>query len=474
MIPSSSQPKRVIVVGGGISGLAAAWRLKNAYRNHPEQLSLLLLEGSPRVGGSLKSIEREGFLLETGPDCFISDKPRGLGLCQELGLENELIGTKPENRRSFILRNQTFYPIPEGFYLLGPVRVRPFLESSLLSWPAKMRVLFEPLIPSRRMSDESLASFVRRRLGQELLDYLAQPLVSGIYGADPERLSLRATFPQFLDMEAEYGSILFGLKKLRGDLSQASGARYGLFLTLKRGMGRLAETLLQKLDPATVQCGARVQSIRREGGAWQVLKADGSTLSADAVCLALPSDACAALLQREDSSLAQELNAITYTPAATLNLAFRSLDVKRPLNGIGFVIPQKEHRSILGCTFVQQKFEGRAPTGFMLLRVFLGGPGNPSWQTERDDALVDQTLKELSGWLGISGKPLFYHLERYAQALPQYDVGHLHRILRIEERLLGHPGLALAGNWLRGVGIPDCIASGEDAADGIMRKLNGN
>ncbi len=206
---------RIIVVGGGITGLSAAWRIQQTFQKSGLPLNLQLLEGSAVSGGSLRSTVREGFLLEMGADCFISETPRGVALCKELGLASELIGTRPEYRRSFILRQGTFYPVPEGFYLMGPSRFRPFLESGLLSWSGKLRAMMEPLIPSRAPTDESLASFVRRRFGQELLDWMAQPLVAGIYGANPENLSLRATFPQFLEMERTYGSVVFGLKKRR-------------------------------------------------------------------------------------------------------------------------------------------------------------------------------------------------------------------------------------------------------------------
>ena len=233
--------KRVVIVGCGIAGLAAAWRIQN----HSQfQATPLVLEASAQAGGFLHTRSREGFLLEMGPDCFLSEKPRGIGLCRELGLEPELISVRPEKRRSFILRKNVFHPVPEGFYLMGPVRTRPFLQSGLLSWPGKLRAICEPLLPSRKPSDESLASFVRRRFGRELLDWMAQPLIAGIYGASAEDLSLRATFPKFMEMERTYGSVLLGLKKTRrsegGDT--ASGARYSLFTSLRPGMQKLVWT----------------------------------------------------------------------------------------------------------------------------------------------------------------------------------------------------------------------------------------
>ena len=434
-------------------------------------MNLQLLESSPRIGGALQTAAREGFLLEMGPDCFISEKRRGVELCRELGLESDLIGTRPRYRRSFILRSGRFHPVPEGFYLMGPSRYRPFLKSGLLSWPGKLRAMLEPLMPSRSQTDESLASFVRRRFGQELLDWMAQPLVAGIYGASPEALSLRATFPQFLELERTYGSIVLGLRKKRGAARSASGARYSLFVTLHRGVQTLADTIVKELGPGTLRAGARVKEVRPKEGAWQVIKSDGEILIADAVCLALPSFAAADLLRGIDPDLASDLAGIGYAPAATVNFALRETNVRCPLDGVGFVVPHKENRLVLGCTFAHNKFEGRTPKGFVLLRAFLGGVENRAWDQDDNRTLTENIFAELKDWLGITGQPLFTHVERYERALPQYAVGHLERILRIEERALRYKGLSLAGNWSYGIGIPDCIESGERAAESLLTYL---
>jgi oxygen-dependent protoporphyrinogen oxidase len=465
-------PRRVIVVGGGIAGLAAAWRLQTSFHSSQIPLNLLLMEASPQTGGVLKSALREGFLLEMGPDCFISEKPRGIGLCRELGLEAELIGTRKDFRRSFILRNGKFHPVPEGFYLMGPSKTRPFLESGLLTWRGKLRAMCEPLIPSRPLSDESLASFVRRRFGQELLDWMAQPLVAGIYGANPEHLSLRATFPKFLELERTYGSVVFGLKKRSSQATgQASGARYSLFVSLRHGVQHLADTLASKIGSTLIRTQTRVKEVRPSDGVWHVVKASGEVLVADAVCLALPSYAAAELTRTFDPDLTTELSAIDYAPAATVNYAFREMDVKRPLGGVGFVVPQKEKRLVLGCTLVQNKFEGRVPKGFILMRAFLGGENGPAWVHESDESLTNKVFAELKEWLGIAGKPLFAQIARYERALPQYSLGHLERVLRMEERMFRHKGLALAGNYQHGVGIPDSIESGERAADQLFKQM---
>jgi protoporphyrinogen/coproporphyrinogen III oxidase len=499
--------RRVIVLGGGITGLAAAWRLHQTFEKSAQPLSLLLLEASSGVGGSLQTEYRDGFTLERGPDCFISQKPRGVALVRELGLESELIGTKPDDRRSFIYRNGRFHPVPEGFYLLGPSKLGPFLQSQLLSWRGKWRTLAEPLIPARKMPspcplpggegrsgllplgegapradegyDESLGSFVRRRLGPEMLDWLAQPLLGGIYGADPERLSLRATFPQFQEMEEKYGSILLGLKKRDLATKKASGARYSLFVSMKRGLQTLTGELEKRLGPTVVRRNAKVSRLtptplpegeggRRPGEAWNIHLANGEVLSADSVVSALPSYTIAELVRPFDQDLATDLDGIAYAPAVTINFAFRQMDVGKTFPGIGFVVPHKEGKAVMGCTNVQNKFDGRVPKGFVLLRAFIGGVLGSHWTDRDDEALTKQALKELHEMLEFSAKPLFGLVSRYTHALPQYEVGHVERILRIQERVLRWKGLTLAGNWQHGVGIPDCIESAERAVQSVL------
>jgi len=456
--------EKVLIIGAGITGLAAAWRVQ---QSSPEA-SVLVLETSPL--STIRTEKREGFLLEHGPDCFITDKPAALELCRALGLEKDLIGTRPEFRQSFIARDGKLYAVPEGFYLLGPSKYRPFLQSSLISWKGKWRAMLEPLMPKRKSSgDESLGSFVRRRMGQEMLDWFAQPLVAGIYGANPEELSLKATFPRFHDMEEKYGSVILGLqksasKKAQSAVSSASGPRYSLFMSLRGGLQQLTDALRQSIGSNNIRSNSPVASLEKNEAGWTVKLAGGDVLSADRVILALPAPAAAALLEPIDRELAGDLAAIRYSPAATLNLAFREMDLAPLPKGIGFVVPARENKMVLGCTFVHHKFEGRVPKGFALLRVFIGGAARQEWLNESEESLTKKALAELGAWVGLKGKPLFSQLARYPQALPQYALGHLERVLRIEERALYHKGLALAGNWGRGVGIPDCIASGQKAA----------
>jgi oxygen-dependent protoporphyrinogen oxidase len=459
--------KRVVIIGGGVTGLAAAYHLKK----QSSSCEIQVLEACSRPGGTLYTQPRDGFLLEGGPDCFLSEKPRALDLCKEIGLGDELIPTRQENRRSFIVRNSRLHPIPEGFYLIAPSKLRPFLSSSLLSWRGKWRVLAETLIPANSKRDESLASFVRRRLGQETLDWLAQPLLAGIYAADPETLSLEATFPKFLEMEKTKGGVLAGLKSRDQALAQASGARYSLFVSLKNGMQSLSDRLTKQLTPGTLRVGCPVQSVRRRSEAWEIQFSNGGTLEADAVILALSAPQCARLLGDQDPTLCEWLQTIPYSGSATINLAFKEEAIGHPLNGFGFVTPRAENRTVLACTFVHRKFEGRVPKGHALLRAFVGGALQEDLLELEDAELERRVLKDLQELLDIRQPPLFSITKRYPSGMPQYTLGHVQRILQIEEKVLGLPGLALAGNWMHGVGIPDCIVSGERAADGLLQRL---
>ncbi len=460
--------KRAVVVGGGITGLVAAYRLKTQAAKTSLPLDITVLEASPRLGGVLHSTRRDQFLLEGGPDCFLSNKPRGMELCEELDLANELISTRTEFRRSFIVRRGKLCPVPEGFYLLAPSQLRPFLSTELLSWRGKWRALLEPLLPSRSPDDESLASFVRRRMGQEVLDWLAQPLLAGIYAADPEKLSLQATFPLFIELEKKYGSVLLGLTKQKDETLLASGARYSLFMTFKNGMESLIHRLVERLDGVSLQTGTPAKHLRKSDAGWEIQLRDGKVLQANTVCLALPSHQSANLLELQNKALAEELRAIPYASSITLNLAFDAGSLQHPLDGAGFVTPAAERDVPIACTFVHQKFSGRAPAGSALLRAFVGGDAARTLMERDEKDVAAFVLEELSPLLGITRKPRWTAMERWPQTMPQYTLGHLQRILKIEETALGLPGLALAGNWQYGVGIPDCIRSAERAADALL------
>ncbi len=492
--------KRVVIIGSGITGLAAAHRLLERTHDSGEQVDLKILEAGTRVGGIVQTHERDGFLLESGPDSFISEKPAALELARRLGLESRLIETYEHYRRSFIVRRGRLLPVPEGFHLLAPSRFWPFVKSDIFSWSGKARMALDLLLPRRELngssSDESLAQFVRRRLGTEALERMAQPMVGGIYTADPEQLSLRATMPRFLEMERNHRSLIRALRKQvhsaairrgstdrssrtvkEGSDSYTSGARYTLFLSFDRGMQVLTDKLEQRISSFTSQTSIRVntavESITLEPEAlggdsspkWKLETSGNKTFVADAVCLALPAYVSSRLLSKLDPQLAAELAGISYASSATINLAYKREDIPHPLDGFGFVVPFIEKRSLIACTFSSVKFAGRAPQGQALLRAFVGGALQPELFELSEAELLSRVREDLRELLGIERAPLFAEISRWERSMPQYHVGHLDRVKRIEKRVAALTGLVLAGNAYSGLGIPDCIRSGEAAAD---------
>lgn len=482
-----------MIVGGGVSGLAAAHRLAARAQSSAVPLEVLLLEASSRLGGVVRTERREGFLLEGGPDSFISEKPEAVALAREIGLESQLIGTNETHRRAFIVREGRLRRVPEGFQLLAPARLLPFFTSDFIGWRAKARIALELFVPRKRGDeDESLAGFVRRRFGREALKRIAQPLVGGIYTADPEQLSLRATMPRFIEMERRAGSVTRALlqarrrarklEKTNGDASVASvrddargtsGARYSLFLSFREGVQTLTDRLASLVPREATRLNTRVASLSFDGGvrSWSVRLNSGETLTADAVCLALPAYASARLLRATDATLAAELDAIPYASTATVNLAYRRADIPHPLDGFGFVVPYVERRAVLACTFSSVKFDGRAPAGHVLLRAFVGGALQPEMFALDEDAMIARAQADLRQLLGVSAPPLFAHVERWPRSMAQYTIGHIDRVARIRQRLSQFPTLQLAGNAYEGAGLPDCIRTGQRAADEMLELM---
>jgi oxygen-dependent protoporphyrinogen oxidase len=493
--------KHVVIIGGGISGLAAAHRLLERSGECGKQFDLTVLEAGSRLGGIVQTRERDGFLLESGPDSFISEKPAALALVKRLGLESHLIETNQHHRRSFIVREGRLRPVPEGFHLLAPSRLWPFVKSDIFSWSGKARMALDLLLPRRELNannagnnaDESLAQFVRRRLGTEALERMAQPMVGGIYTADPERLSLQATMPRFLEMEREHRSLIRALRRQNSRTvsedagAETSGARYSLFLSFDRGMQLLTDTLEERISSfgsqistgavsgqTSIRVNTAVESITLQDGSdgerspkWKLTTSTNESLFADAICLALPAYVSSRLLSTVDPQLAGALAEISYASSATINLGFKRDDIPHPLDGFGFVVPFIEKRSLIACTFSNVKFAGRAPQGQALLRAFVGGALQPELLELNEDELLARVLGDLRDLLGIERAPLFAEVTKWERSMPQYHVGHLERVKRIEARLASLPGLVLAGNAYSGLGIPDCIRSGEAVADRI-------
>jgi oxygen-dependent protoporphyrinogen oxidase len=474
---------KVIVIGGGISGLAAAHRLVERSRESLNSaIEVMLLERSSRVGGTIRTEKREEFLLETGPDSFISEKPEALELARRLGLEERLIQTNNAHRRSFIVRDGRLRPVPEGFQLLAPSRFWPFITSDIFSWQGKARMALELLLPRRVQrngsADESLAEFVRRRFGQEALERMAQPMVGGIYTADPEKLSLKATMPRFLEMERRHRSLIWAMwnnrrKVSREETQGTSGARYSLFLSFDEGMQLLPDTLAARLPEGVLRLNTNVSRVHfdKEKKVWTIYLSDGERLRADAVCIALPAYAAGALLCEVDAQLVSELEAIPYASTATINFGWRREDIPHPLDGFGFVVPLAERRAILACTFTSVKFKGRAPKGHALLRAFVGGALQPEMFALDEEEMTRRVLEDLRALLGIERPPLFSLVEKWPRSMAQYMIGHLERVARIKQRVYALGTLQLAGNAYHGAGLPDCIRGGERAADEIIKAL---
>jgi len=466
--------RRVVVIGGGISGLAAAHRLTELSKS----LHVTLLEASPRLGGTIRTDRREGFLLERGPDSFISEKPEAVALAKRLGIESHLIETNSQQRRSFIVRDGRLRPVPEGFQLLAPSRIWPFLTTDIFSLSGKIRMAADLFLPRRStngVADESLASFVRRRLGREALERMAQPMVGGIYTANPETLSLRATLPRFLNMERDHRSLVLALlrkaRSIKADQSGTSGARYNLFLSFDDGMEVLVNALEGALTQIETRRNTQVQSITWTGASATIQTRTGETFEADAICLAVPAYTAAQLLTNISPTLSMQLTQINYASTATINLAYRREAVRHSLDGFGFVVPFIENRSVLACSFSNVKFPGRAPADHVLLRAFVGGALQPELFALDEAEMLTRVENDLRELLGINEKYIFAEVAKWKNSMPQYEVGHLDRVQSIENALAQLPFLTLAGNAYRGAGIPDCIRSGELAAEKILNFL---
>jgi oxygen-dependent protoporphyrinogen oxidase len=464
---------RACVIGGGISGLTAAYRLQQLGAD------VDLLEGSSRVGGLLGTEHVDDTVVETGPDSILTEKPWAIALAEELGLREQLIATRPKQRGAYLVHRGKLEPIPAGFSLIAPGDLRALARSRVLSTSGKLRAAAELMVPRARLEDESLESFVVRRLGRELFDNLAQPLAGGIYGADPRRLSLRATMPRFLDYEQRYGSVIRGVRAKQsvplsgvlpaGDARATNGARYGLFAAFRGGMQQLIDALAHALE-GHIHTRSMVSSLEGDERGYRV-EVRGQVNDYDAVIVALPSHVAARVLTAFDPALSSQLAEIEYASAATVTLRWKRASIPHPLGAFGFVVPVIEHRGIIASTWANVKYEGRAPDDTALIRVFIGGHRGQHLVEYDDRELIALARRELETLIGVRSEPQWTLVRRYIKAMPQYHLGHLARVARIEALAQAHPRFALAGNAYRGVGIPDAVRSGEEAAKRVISAL---
>ena len=460
---------RIAIIGGGISGLAAAFELEEQRRGGTDA-DYVLYESSPQLGGVLRTERIDGCVIEAGPDSFITEKPWAADLCRELGLGDQLIGSNDTHRKTYILVRGRLVEMPDGLMFMVPTRILPTGLSPLFSWKTKLRMARELFHPQLAIDpDETIASFVERHYGAEMVDRLADPLLSGIYGGEAATLSLRAVLPRFAEMEQSHGSLGRAMLAARRKMKLAAkDPTPPLFTSLKDGMQRLAEAVASRLSPASLLVNAPVKAIEPEAGGW-VVSAEMRSDHFDAVILALPAHCAARLLSICSPELAAELAAIQYSSSITVSLGFnRSVRQSLPA-GFGFLVPRSEGKQMLAATFVHNKFPHRAPDDRALLRCFFAGKSAERIWPLSEAQILGVTRNELQQILGLRAEPLFARVYKWKSAMAQYGVGHLDRLDRIWRMLQKLPGLALAGNAYGGIGVPDCVRSGRDAAKEVAQ-----
>jgi oxygen-dependent protoporphyrinogen oxidase len=479
---------RTAIIGGGIAGLAAAYELEQA-RRAGNKVEYTLYESRNRLGGSLSSEIVDGAVLERGPDSFLTEKPAAAELCRELGLGSELTPSNDADRKTYIVVRNRLIPLPDGLMFLIPTKLIPTALTRLFSLPTKIRMGMELLLPPRPSSqDESVAALVERHFGREVVDRLASPLLSGIFGGDAAHLSARTVLPRLVEMEEDYGSLTRGMlaahRMMRARIKAAARtarpanvkgsalAVRSIFTAMRGGMNQLVDAVAARLDPASVRLSTPVNGLEKVADGWKVV-AGGKSEVYDAVILAAPAWAAAELLVHTDPQLAEELRAIPYSSSITINLIYDEDQLGRLPDGFGFLVPVVEGRSMLACTFVHRKFLCRTPTGKVVLRAFLGGMKNESLIDAPDAELLATVRRELSEILGESvlpstAEPEYTQVSRWPRAMAQYAVGHQERMMRITARVAALHGLQLAGNAYDGIGISDCIRLGRKAARELL------
>ena len=453
-----------VIVGGGIAGLATAYELSR------RGVSFVLLERAARAGGVILSEEIDGFVIDGGPDALLIQKPDGIKLCEELGLGDRLVSTKPP-RLAYIQRGGQLHALPAASVLGIPTRVGPFVSTRLFSWLGKLRMAAELFVPARRdEGDESIGSFMTRRFGREATTYLAEPLLAGIHAGDVDRLSIRALFPRFVEAERTHGSLLKAFRSNPNSASPANpesqipnpGKGNGAFKSLPGGLSELIRALVSVLPSGSICLNSTVSQIteQREHGSFRVERASGDAIVARAVVIATPAYATSSLTRELDGEISGIFSEIRYASAATIVLAFPRRAVAHPLNGSGFVVPRVENTGIMAASWLSSKWPDRAPDDKVLLRTFVGGARDPKALEESDAELMSRSMRALRPLLGITGEPLLSRVYRWDRANAQHEVGHLDRVAAIERALTHHPGLFVTGSGFRGTGIPDCVADG--------------
>ena len=486
--------RRVAVIGGGVAGLAAAYTLARA-RQSGAPVEEMLFEASPWLGGVIRTETVDGFVVEAGPDSFLAEKPQAAAMARVLGLGNDLMGSNDHARRTYIAHRGRLVPLPDGLMFLVPTRLWPMITTRLLPLSAKLAAVREMFYspPNGEREDESVASFVRRHFGAAMVENIADPLLAGVYGGDSAELSVRSVLPRFYEMERQHGSLtratLKGMrernaakKKIDGVTAKdvAAPSSLPLFMTLKGGLQQMTVRLASQVDKNRVFMCRRVAGLELASGGpggaadscsrrFKIACEGDKVYDADAVILALPANLAGGLVSAVDPRLSELLAGIPYSSSMTVTLGFDAHARAALPPGFGFLVPRKEQRRMLACTFVHAKFDHRVPEGKALLRCFLGGARDPDVLGVPDEDVVHGVRRELSDLMNFTAEPLFYRVHRWPGAMAQYPVGHTARVAAIEQRLQELPGLYLAGNAFSGIGISDCIRTGKGAAEKAVR-----
>lgn len=444
-------PRKALIIGGGISGLSAAYYLSKA------GIRPTLVEKAPQVGGVIRTSVREGCVLEAGPDGFMAAKPWAMELIRELGLADQIIGSNDHSRVTYIVKHGKLVPLPDGLMMMVPTKVMPLAGTHLFSWGTKIRMGLEFFRrPKGPQPDRSVYDFLMDHYGQESIDYLAEPLLAGVYGGDPKQMSVNSVLSRFAEIEAKYGSLTRGV--LATPKPPKNSGPKSFLWTLKSGLGQLIE----RLRPSADVIRGTAEGVERDATGYRV-RVNGEWVEAENLVLAAPAGDCAKLLREFQPELAGLLSEIPYTSSITLALGYRKATFDHPLNGHGFLVPKLERQYLMGCTWVGNKFNYRVPDDMVLLRCFIGGNG----LALSDDELVSVARNELHSIMGLEAEPVFHSVARWPSAMAQYTVGHQKRLERIDAIVRDTPGLHLAGNAYRGIGIPDCVKTGKDAATRI-------
>lgn len=454
--------KRIAIIGGGISGLSAAFTLEQQ-RQAGAPVDYVLFESNSQLGGVLVTERIDGCLLEAGPDSFLTEKPWAIDLCRQVGLGDQLIGSNDAERKTYILVNGKLVAMPDGLMFMVPTKILPTVFSPLFSLGTKLRMAGEWFHPPRKADhDETVAAMVERHYGSEMVDRLADPLLSGVYGGTADGLSVRAVLPRFADMESKYGSLGRAMLAARKKMPGVSAAR-PLFTSLKEGMQQMVDALLAHLPPAPLVVNTAVNALKQRPDGWAV-SAGSRSDDFDAVLLAVPATSAATLLSSASPELSAELGGIAYSSSVTVNLGYDERVRSSLPPGFGFLVPRSEGKRMLAATFVHNKFPHRAPQDRALIRCFLGGASDENVLELSEPEILGIVQAELRQIIGLTAEPLFARVSKWRRSMAQYGVGHLERLQRIDRLRQRLPGLALAGNAYRGIGVPDCVRSGNDAA----------